>query len=161
MTDLVIHTHDLPDLTVAQIANLSPVQIQELDAMLTELQTWHKSARDRMHAALEQRYGEQARKALADIGQDFGTTHLSDGPLRVTVEVPKRVRWDQAQMAEIARRIVASGDKLEEYIDVEFSVPETRFNAWPETLKQPFNDARTVKPGKAGFRIAISQENSQ
>ena len=27
MTDLVIHTHDLPDPTVAQIANLSPVQI--------------------------------------------------------------------------------------------------------------------------------------
>jgi hypothetical protein len=63
-------------------------------------------------------------------------------------------------MAEIARRIVASGDKLEEYIDVEFSVPETRFNAWPETLKQPFKNARTVKPGKAGFRIALAQENS-
>lgn len=161
MTDLVIHTHDLPDLTVAQIANLSPVQIQELDAMLTELQTWHKTARNRMHALLEQRYGEQARKSLAGVGQDFGTTHLTDGPLRVTVEVPKRGRWDQVQMAEIARRIVASGDNLEEYIDVEFSVPETRFNAWPETLKQPFNNARTVKPGKAGFRIAFAQENPQ
>lgn len=161
MSDLVIQTHDLPDLTVAKLATLPPAKLQELEVMLGELQNWLKASRDRMHAALEQRYGGQARQALAEAGQDFGTTHLSDGPIRITVEIPKRVRWDQAQMAEIARRIVASGDKLEEYIDVEFSVPETRFNAWPETLKQPFNNARTVKPGKAGFRITFSQENSQ
>lgn len=161
MSDLVIHTHDLPDLTVAQLANLPPARLQELDVMLTEFQNWLKASRERMHAALEQRYGEQARQTLMEAGQDFGTTHLADGAIRITVEIPKRVRWDQAQMAEIARRIVASGDQLDQYIDVEFSVPETRFNAWPETLKQPFKDARTVKAGKAVFRIAPVQENDQ
>ena len=91
-------------------------------------------------------------------GRDFGVVHLSDGQLRVTYELPKRVAWDQPKLAALAEKIAAAGEKVEDYLDIDFSVPESRFNAWPPNLKAQFADARTVKPGKASFRLALMSE---
>lgn len=161
MSDLIISPSDLPDLSVSQIAGLPHQRLQELDIALNELMTWGKQARERVNAALDQRYGEQGRTALVDSGRDFGVSHLTDGPLRVTYELPKRVSWDQKRLAEIAERIVVSGERVQDYMDVDLSVSETRFNNWPPALKEQFAAARTVKPGKASFRLAFVQETSE
>lgn len=158
MSDLMIFPADLPELSVSQIAGLPHQRLQELDISLNELMTWVKQARERLSAALDQRYGEQGRAALVESGRDFGVTHLSDGPLRVTYELPKRVSWDQPRLAEIAERIVAAGERVQDYMDVDLSVPESRFNNWPPALKEQFTAARTVKPGKAAFRLALVNE---
>lgn len=159
MSDLMIFPSELPELSVSQIAGLPHQRLQELDIGLSELATWVKQARERVNAALEQRYGEQGRATLRDSGRDFGVTHLSDGPLRVTYELPKRVSWDQPQLAAIAERIVAAGERVQDYMDIELSVSESRFNNWPPALKEQFAAARTVKPGKPSFRLALVQEN--
>lgn len=161
MNDLGIFPADLPDLSVSQLAGLPHQRLQELDISLNELQTWVRRAREKLNAALEQRYGEQGRAALAGSGRDFGVAHLTDGPLRVTYELPKRVSWDQQRLAEMAERIAASGDRVQDYLDIDLSVSETRFNNWPATLKEQFAPARTVKPGKPGFRLAFIQENQE
>jgi hypothetical protein len=161
MSELMIFPADLPNLSVSQIAGLPQQRLQELDISLNELMAWAKQARERVNTALEQRYGEQARAALVESGRDFGVSHLSDGPLRVTYELPKRVSWDQKRLAEIAERIVASGERVQDYMDVDLSVSETRFNNWPPALKEQFAAARTVKPGKASFRLAFVQEISE
>lgn len=158
MSDLVIIPADLPELSVSQIAGLPHQRLQELDITLNELMTWVKQARERLNAALEQRYGEQGRAALVNSGRDFGVAHLSDGPLQVTYELPKRVSWDQPRLAEIAERIVAAGERVQDYMDVDLSVSESRFNNWPPALKEQFAAARTVKPGKAAFRLALVNE---
>jgi len=161
MSDLMIFPSDLPELSISQIAGLPHQRLQELDITLSELTTWVKQARERVNTALEQRYGEQGRAALLDSGRDFGVSHLSDGPLRVTYELPKRVSWDQKRLAEIAERIVASGECVQDYMDADLSVSETRFNNWPPALKEQFAAARTVKPGKASFRLAFVQEPTE
>lgn len=158
MSDLVIIPADLPELSVSQIAGLPHQRLQELDITLNELMIWVKQARERLNAALEQRYGEQGRAALVNSSRDFGVAHLSDGPLRVTYELPKRVSWDQPRLTEIAERIVAAGERVRDYMDVELSVSESRFNNWPPALKEQFAAARTVKPGKAAFRLALVNE---
>ncbi len=158
MSDLIVFPTDLPDLSVSQIDGLANPQLHQLDIRLNELMTWVKQARDRINAALEQRYGDKGRAALLDSGRDFGVSHLSDGPLRVTYELSKRVSWDQKRLAEIAERIAASGERVQDYMDVDLSVSETRFNNWPPALKEQFAAARTVKPGKASFRLAIVNE---
>lgn len=154
MTALTITPTTLPDLSVSQIATLSQQELQEFDISLAILASWVKLSRDRMNAALEQRYGEQARAGLLESGRDFGVMHLSDGDLRVTFELPKRVSWDQKRLAEIAERIVAAGERVQDYMDADLSVSESRFNNWPPALKEQFAAARTVKPGKAAFRLA-------
>ena len=67
--------------------------------------------------------------------------------------------WDQAALADFAQRIAATGDKVADFIDIDYSISESRFNAWPTTLKETFAKARTVKPGKASYRLALAQEN--
>lgn len=146
----------LADMSVAQIVALPQAQLQEAYTNLLTLQSLVKGVLDRFHAALDQRYGEQAAAARQANGRDFGTCHVNDGPLRITVDLPKRVAWDQAQLADIAQRIAAAGDKVSEYIDTEYSIPEGRFNNWPAPLKETFVKARTVKPGKASYRIALT-----
>ena len=160
MRDLTILHSTLPDLSVSQIAELSHQQLQEFDVALSELTTWVKQARECINAALDQRYGDQGRAALKESGRDFGVCHVADGPLRITVDVPKKAIWNQEQLAEIAQRIASAGDKVSDYIDTDYSVPESRFNAWPSTLKETFAKARTVKPGKTSYRLAFVQENT-
>ena len=160
MNDLLIIPTDLPELSVAQIARLPHEQLQELDHSLTALAAWTKQFRDRMTTALEQRYGETARTALVESGRDFGVTHFADGPLRISYELPKRVTWDQKRLSDIAERISASGERVQDYIDVELSVSESRFNGWPPVLKEQFAEARTVKAGKAKFVLELDKEDA-
>lgn len=155
MNDIVTITCGLPDLSVSQMTALPHERLQELDVLLNELQTQVKQARERLNAALDARYGEQGRAALLDSGRDFGVTHLADGGLRVTYELPKRVSWDQKRLADMAERIVAAGERVQDYMDVELSVPESRFSNWPPALKEQFAPARTVKAGKPSFRLAL------
>ena len=44
-------------------------------------------------------------------------------------------------------------------MDIEFSVPESRFNNWPAALREQFEPARTVKPGKSSYDLAIDSED--
>jgi enamine deaminase RidA (YjgF/YER057c/UK114 family) len=158
MGDLAVFTSDLADLSVAQLAVLPVQPLQEFDALLNALQAQVKQARGNLDAALEQRYGAVARSALLASGRDFGVTHLSDGALRISYELPKRVAWNQKQLAAIAERIAAAGERVADYLDVELSVSESRFNHWPPGLQEQFAAARTVKEGKPAFRLALGED---
>ena len=58
----------------------------------------------------------------------------------------------------IIRRITESGDDPKQYVEITFRVSETKFNAWPITLKSSFEAARTVKTGKPSYRLALLKE---
>lgn len=159
MNDLTVFPADIAAMSVGQLAALPAAQKAEISRNLNEALDWLKKARAKFDAALDAAYGEQIRAACLDAGKDFGVFHVSDGALRVTLDQPKRVAWDQQQLAAIASRIVASGDRVEDYLDIEFSVSESRFNNWPPALREQFEAARTVKPGKPSFRLALVSED--
>lgn len=98
MNDLTIFPAHLNALSVGQLAGLAHSQLHEVNTNLDQLIDWAKKARLKVDAALEQRYGERTRKNLTESGRDFGTAHVIDGPLRVTLDLPKRVSWDQKQL---------------------------------------------------------------
>lgn len=148
----------LTAMTVAQIQALPAEQLQETQHHLAELAQWLKTIQTKVHAALEQRYQEPLQAAQMAAGKDFGVVHFRDGAVRVTVDTPKRVRWDQEQLAVIARRIVASGGRVEDYLQVEFSISEAEFHRWPMEKRVVFEGARTVKPGKSTFRLTVSED---
>jgi hypothetical protein len=154
MSDLTVFPADLAKMSVSQLANLPPAQLVEADANLDHLIDWAKKTRIKLDAALDQRFGEQGRTALRDSGRDFGTAHISDGPLHIKFELPKKVSWNQKQLGEIAERIVASGEKVEGYLDVKLSVSESRYINWPPALQQQFAAARTVDSGKPSFTLS-------
>lgn len=154
MSNPTILPTDLAEMTVGQLATMTPAQQQEALISLQELQSAVKGALDRLNAALEKCYGERAREARLAAGKDFGVVHLDDQGVRITADQPKRVTWAQAMLSEKADRIRAVGERVEDYLDVEYSIPEARFNNWPPALREQFAAARTVKPGKTSFRLA-------
>ncbi|GGH54778.1 hypothetical protein GCM10010975_11660 [Comamonas phosphati] len=97
----------------------------------------------------------EARSVLRDSGRDFGTAHVNDGALHVKYELPKKVTWSQPILKEMAERIVASGDKVEDYIDIKLSVSESRYINWPPALQQQFAAARTVEEGKPTITLTL------
>ena len=149
----------LEDLTRERIKALPKPALQELSVLLAEMDRAISHAREQLTAALDDLYGEAARAQLRAAGKDTGTTHLSDGMLFITVEIKKSVSWDQDELAAIAQRIASNGGDPAEYIDVKYSVSERKFAAWPDTLRRPFEAARTLKPAKPTFRLALVGED--
>lgn len=159
MSDLTIYPTDIATMSVSQLAALPPDVKREIDKNLDESLDWLKKARTKFDAALDQCYGQQAREALRESGRDFGTAYISDGPLRIKFELPKKVSWNQKQLGEIAQRIVASGEKVEDYLDIKLSVSESRYTNWPAALQQQFAVARTVDSGKPSFLLSNISED--
>jgi len=145
----------LEALTRERIKALPKPALQELSVLLAEMDRGIGQAREQLSAALDELYGDAARAQLLDAGKDSGTTHLSDGELAITVDIKKSVAWDQQELAAIAQRIASNGDDPAEYIDVKYAVSERKFAAWPDTLRRPFEAARTLKPAKPAFRLAL------
>ena len=81
--------------------------------------------------------------------------HVSDGALHVKYELPKKVTWSQTILKEMAERIAASGDKVEDYIDIKLSVSESRYTNWPTALQEQFAAARTVEEGKPSITLTL------
>lgn len=159
MSDLTIYPTDIATMSVSQLAALPPEVKREIDKNLDESLDWLKKARTKFDAALDQCYGQQAREALRESGRDFGTAYVSDGSLRIKFELPKKVSWNQKQLGEIAERIVASGEKVEDYLDIKLSVSESRYTNWPAALQQQFAAARTVDSGKPSFLLSNISED--
>lgn len=155
MKELTHYPADLAGMTVAQLVILSITDFTTAERNVDEAIAYLKQLRTKLDAAKLQRFGEQARAALRDSGRDFGTAHVNDGPLHVKYELPKKVSWNQTILKEMAERIVASGDKVEDYIDVKLSVSESRYTNWPQTLQQQFAAARTVEEGKPTITLTL------
>ncbi len=138
---------DLIDLSLQEIADL-PVELlailqREIDARLK----LEKAIKTRFDGALTLRYAARATEERQAAGKDTGAVRLEDGDFTIVADLPKRIAWDQAQLASMADRIRTAGDNPSEYINVAFKVSERKYTAWPEAIRKGFEPARTVKPG--------------
>ena len=118
-----------------------------------------KATVDHLDRALDLKYAKRAHELRLAAGKDTGVVHFDDGQVQVTADLPKKVEWDQKKLADLVRRMTANGDNPAEYVEISYRVSETKFNAWPETLKSAFTPARTLKTGKPGFRLALLKES--
>jgi hypothetical protein len=149
---------ELIDLPVAEIASF-PAEI--LVALQTELNSAaHQltTITTRFENALEARYGARASDERRSTGKDTGTIRFADGDVEVIANLPKRVDWNQAQLAALIEQIRASGDDPSQYVDIAIKVPERKYAAWPGTIRSAFAPARTVRTGKPTFRLSQSDE---
>jgi hypothetical protein len=92
----------------------------------------------------------------AEQRKDTGTVRFTDGDVAIVSELPKRVEWDQARLAAVVDRIRAAGDDPAEYVEATYKVPERAYTAWPEHIRTAFTAARTVRTGKATFKLTLT-----
>lgn len=141
-----------------QLAEQSSESLFQLKNDATDLLATTKAIVNQIDRALELKYADRARQLRLAAGKDTGIVHFDDGHVRITADLPKKVEWDQARLRDITQRIAANGDDPSEYVDISYRVSETKFTAWPESLKSAFSPARTLKTGKPDFRLALLQE---
>ena len=111
-----------------------------------------------LDGALTQKYAERARAARADSGKNFGVARFTDGDVTVVADLPKKVEWDQRELAELVERIKSSGDDPRDYVEVSFRVSERKYSAWPTPIRNAFERARTVRTGKETFELMTGED---
>ena len=143
---------------VGELAQSSSAELFHLRGSVAARIAKDKAIQSHIDAAIDFRLGDRVNRLRLELGRESGVIHLDDGDVRVTSELKKEVQWDQAKLAEIAKRIAQSGEDVRQYIDISYSVAESRFKAWPEMLRASFLEARTVKTGRASYRLALMKE---
>ena len=150
--------HQVLAMPAGDLALQTSESLFQLKNDAADLQALAKAVVDHLDRALDLKYSKQAHALRLAAGKDTGVVHFDDGHVQVTADLPKKVDWDQKKLADLVCRMTANGDNPAEYVEISYRVSETKFNAWPETLKSAFAPARTLKTGKPGFRLALIQE---
>jgi hypothetical protein len=158
----------IDDITLKRVADWTPDRIAFLDTDILarlgrELANAKASLTDveaRLGAALDYRFGEEARKRRLAAGKDSGRVRLDDGDFVIVADQPKRVEWDQQELAAVIARIRDAGDDPAEYVKTKLEVSERAYGAWPQRIRAIFEPARTVKLGKPSYTIERHQQEA-
>jgi hypothetical protein len=149
---------DIPKLTVQQIADLPARELarlqREADASLQKAKltvAW-------LDNALTQKYADRARQARAEGEKDNGTVRFEDDGVTVVADLPKKVEWDQRDLADLVERIKAEGEDPRDYVEVSLKVSERKYGSWPAHIRSLFEPSRTVRAGKETFELIVEKE---
>ena len=143
----------LAEMETGEVANLPPDQLAMLLEEAASERKRLKAADDKLNGALLLRYGERASALRRAKGQDTGKVRVEDGDFVVSCDAPKKVDWDQAALRGAVETIRSWGEDAAEYVATEIKVSESKFGAWPSTIRKLFEPARTVGTGRASFAI--------
>ena len=154
-------------ITIEALARLPIAEIVALPA--AELARLQKDADDALRkskltvawldGALTQKYSERAKAARADTSKDFGVTRFTDGDVTVVADLPKKVEWDQHDLADLVERIKAEGEDPRDYVEVSLKVSERKYGSWPKHIRSLFEPSRTVRAGKETFELIDKKED--
>jgi hypothetical protein len=158
----VRHEPSHPDQVLAtpagELAELASESLFQLKNDAADLLAAAKAIVEHVDRALDLKYADRAhqlrwRPARTPASSISMTATCASPPI-----CPRRSSGTRSKLADITRRIAANGDDPSEYVEISYRISETKFNAWPESLKSAFAPARTLKTGKPGFRLALLQE---
>lgn len=139
--------NDMLNMPTGELAQMPVELLASLQAELVHASKQLRAATGRFNFALEVRYATRASEARRACGKDTGTVRLADGDYTVVADLPKRVDWDQAKLAAMAKRIADSGEDPTEFIETTLKVSERKYTALPGSWRKGFETARTVRPG--------------
>ena len=143
---------------VSELADQSSDSLFRLKNDAADFLATAKAIVEHLDRALNLKYVDRAQQLRLAQGKDTGVVHFNDGNVSITADLPKKVEWDQKRLHELILRIASGGDNPAEFIETSYRVSETKYQAWQESLRSQFNPARTVKVGKASYRLALLSE---
>jgi hypothetical protein len=146
------------NMPIGEVIKLPADVLALLQADAREAQEAAKRLQDWIDGAIALRYEQRAIAARGASGKDTGTVRFQDGDVEVTVDLPKRVEWDQDQLTQLAEKIRTGGEDPAEYLEVSLKVSERAYTAWPERIRAAFAPARTVRTGRQTFKLTLKPE---
>ena len=147
-------------MTLDELLHEPPARLDTLPiSFLANLQTQAQSHLAQASQIVAILHGVFSRRYAAGLNTT-GTHRRIDGDYEIRIEVPKNVAWDQAKLAAAIETIRGWGENPADYVDTKLSVSETSYKAWPPAIRDLFTPARTVKPGKKKFEVALAQKEA-
>lgn len=151
----------LDKMTAKMVQTIPQDQLVMLVEALAEKAETHKARDAMLRAEVARRYAPLAASLRKADGKDTGTVNVIDGEYQIKANLPKNVEWNQKEMAKgIAEITTWEGTVLSEYVDVKYSIPEARYDAWPTPIKKVFEAARTVKTGTQTFKFEPAKQDA-
>ena len=147
--------------TLAQLREMSmqEVNLLPIDQLATLLEdvatarTETAAASALLQEVIDQRFSAEADFRRRQDGKDTGAVSFAIDDFVIRADLPKKIEWDQAKLAEAVEVIKGWNENPAEYVNITFTVPEARFAAWPETIRKVFEPARTVGVGRPTYKI--------
>ena len=152
--------HHILATPAAELAEQSSESLFRIKSDAADLLAATKTVVEHIDRAVDLKYAHRAHQLRLASGKDTGVVHFDDGDVQITADLPKRVEWHQVKLADIVRRIAASGDDPAQFVEISYRVSEAKFNAWPQSLRSAFVAARTLQTGKPTFRLTLLKENT-
>ncbi|WNO10515.1 hypothetical protein [Teredinibacter sp. KSP-S5-2] len=144
---------ELEQFSIAEISQQPNQILRELTLEAEAAIQRAKLKKASIDAALSLKFSEKA-KVLRDLtGKETGVVNFEDDGLPIVADQPKKIEWDQDQLASIAHNIRQANLDPTEFMDITYKVPERKFNGWSHALQQTYAPARTVKLGKPTFKF--------
>ncbi|MBV1833057.1 hypothetical protein [Novacetimonas pomaceti] len=129
-------------------------QIFVLQEDVAALQARAKSAVEKLHQVMLHNYGDTAE---GERQGDFGTVRVHDDEYVVICDRPKAVTWDQRGLGQFVRELRAAGEDPAEYVQAKLTVPERRYCAWPQSIRDQVEAYRSVSGGRQTFRMEAAR----
>ena len=148
----------LARLPIAEIVALPAAELARLQKDADEALRKAKLTVAWLDGALTQKYAERAKAARADADKDFGVARFTDGDVTVVADLPKKIEWDQRDLADLVERIKAEGEDPRDYVEVSLKVSERKYGSWPRHIRSLFEPSRTVRAGKETFELIVEKE---
>lgn len=147
-------------LPIAEIIGLPATELARLQQEADEALRKAKLTVAWLDGALLQKYAECAKAARADAEKDFGVARFVDGEVTVVADLPKKVEWNQRNLADLVERIKAEGEDPRDYVEVSLKVAERNYTSWPKHIRSLFEPSRTVRAGKETFELIVEKEGN-
>ena len=150
----------LARLPIAEITGLPATELARLQQEADKALRKAKLTVAWLDGALLQKYAERAKAARADAEKDFGVARFVDGEVTVVADLPKKVEWNQRDLADLVERIKAEGEDPRDYVEVSLKVAERNYTSWPKHIRSLFEPSRTVRAGKETFELIVEKEGN-
>jgi hypothetical protein len=147
-------------LPIGEIAALPAEDLARLQQEADEALRTAKATCAWLDGALVVKYGDRAKAVRRAANKDFGIARFLDGDVTVVADLPKRVDWDQRELALLVKRIEAEGENPGEYIEIALKVPERNYGSWPSHIRKAFEPARTVRAGNESIKLLIGERGA-
>jgi len=145
------------NLPVGEIAQLPAEHLALLQEDAAAALEASKKTKDWIDGAIALRFADRAQALRREGGKDTGTVRFDYDGVTVVADLPKRVDWDQALIADLVERIRAGGDDPGQYVEIAIKVPERKYTAWPDHIRRQFEPARTVRTGKPSISLLLGE----
>ena len=142
----------LEDAITTDLAAVSELPVEQLLALIVQVDeraARTKQMQDLLSAALDRRYGARAKQCRAEADKDTGIVRFADNGFMVVADLPKRVKWDQAKLAQAVEVIRTKlGRRSSRLREDQAGRIRGRIRELAAVVRELFMPARTVETGR-------------